>query len=355
MRPFPVALPVLLLAVAALPVGAQPGSPARLDLTILASPLERWERVGEGGTADGPRYAFYQSRGRPLLVLHWWRPEGSPPADPDDVRRTVEAQRLRGGVTGFVETSLEGTIHRGHAAWVLEGLLDGGRTRVRYFLWYCEVTGRVFLAEARISLELETEQAWLDVLTAAVGTLACHGPIRQPEQVTEPPLEILVRADDLHFGLRLPRDWAWGVLGAEATDQAGSIWALPAGPVGMILLRRRDDRTGELAGFARDSLEMLAAVLTREGRTVQVLPEPMQADRDELRIRGVFTVRDPEWAWIEGTHKFLLTAFTAVGEQHVLLVSRLAATSIDGVPVEPAPGWGTIEHLMAGVRRAYRP
>ncbi len=355
MRPLPILLPLLLLAAPALPAGAQPGSPARVDLTVLASPLERWERVGEGGTSDSPRYAFYQSRGRPLLILDWWRPEGPPPAGADDVRRTVETQQTRDGVSGFVETSLEGTTHRGHAAWVLEGLLDGGRDRVRYTLWYCEVTGRVFLTEARISLELETEQTWLDVLTAAVGTLACHGPIRQPEQVTDPPLETLVRADDLHLGLRLPRDWAWGVLDADVTDQAGSLWALPAGPVGMVLLRRRDDRTGDLAGFARDSLEMLAAVLTRAGRTVQVLPEPVQVDRGELRIRGEFTVRDPEWAWIEGTYKFLLTAFTAVGEQHVLLVSRLAETTINGMPVVPAPRWDVVELLMSGVRRAYRP
>jgi hypothetical protein len=347
--------PALLLAAAALPAGAQPGSPARVDLTVLASPLERWERVGEGGSPDGPRYAFYQSRGRPLLVLNWWRPEGPPPAGADDVRRTVEAQQTRDGVTGFVEDSLEGTTHRGHTAWVLEGLLDGGRNRVRYTLWYCDVTGRVFLSEARISLELETEQTWLDVLSVAAGTIACHGPIRPPEKATDPPLDTLVRADELHLGLRLPRDWAWGELGVAVTDQAGSLWALPAGPVGMILLRRRDDRVGEIAGFARDSLEMLAAVLSREGRTVQVLPEPVQADRDELNIRGVFIVRDPEWEWIEGTHRFLLTAFSAVGEQHVLLVSRLAATTINGVPVEPAPRWETIELLMAGVRRAYRP
>lgn len=335
---------------------AQPGSPARLDVATLADPLERWEQVGEGGGSEEPRYAFYQTRGRPTFLLSWWdAQEGPVPAGPDDVRRLVEERLSRTGVPGFMEVLLQPSTHREHDAWLLEGAREGGRTRVRYRIWVCGGTGRVFLAESRIALDLETDEAWLDLLDTCAGTVACHGPIRPVEAATPVPLDGLVRIDEAQLGLRLPSGWSWGMLDESSGVRSGTLWAVPSAGVGMVLVRRRDDRVGRLDEFALGSLEMLAAVLGREGRSIQVLPGPLERDREEYRLSGEFTVRDPEWPWIEGSHRFQLAAFAARGEQHILVVSRRAVRMIDGVPISPAPLEENVAGLLVRARSAYRP
>lgn len=350
---------ILLLASAALPsagLQAQPGSPARLDVATLAAPLEHWEQVGAGGDADSPRYAFYQTRGRPTFLLSWWDRETGPvPAGPDDVRRLVEERLIMTGTPGFVEVLLRPSMHRGHQAWELEGVRDGGTTRVRYRVWACAETERVFLSESRIALEVETDQTWLDLLDAAASSVACHGPIRPVEADTPMPFDLLVRLDEVQLGLRLPAGWSWGLMGGGAEVRSGTLWGIPTAGVGMVLVRRRDDRVGRLDDFASASLEMLAAVLGREGRSIQVLPGPLEQSGEEYRLTGEFTVRDPEWPWIEGTHLFHLAAFTARGEQHVLLVSRRGVREIDGVPVSPAPLEELVAGLLVRARGAYLP
>jgi hypothetical protein len=201
---------------------------------------------------------------------------------------------------------------------------------------------------------LETDPKWLDTMEEIRDSIACHGPVAAPAAEVMRRSQVVLH-DRLRLGFRLPGNWVSGLLDPGATRQSGALWATSRELVGMIILRRRDDRTGSLLEFLRTTVDLIPVALARTGRTIQVLPEQEERMGAEWRIRGVYRVEDLEWSWIDGEHRFALVAFTARGEQHVLLVSWLATTNIRGAPVELALPWEMVERLLERVSSGYYP
>ena len=170
------------------------------------------------------------------------------------------------------------------------------------------------------------------------------------------PLLELARFEAFTLGFRLPEGWRSGVLDPASTARAGSVWSVSSESVGLILVRRRDDREGELRDFLRSTLEMLPVVLGRqEMRTVLVLPGDLQMVEGSWYTEGVFQVSDPEWPWIQGEHRFAVQAFGALGEQHALLISWRAVSDVWDVSFDTGPSWEQIRHWLDRIKRGYRP
>lgn len=349
-------LPVLsvgMLAITAWPGQAQPGAPAVLDMSALSERLDEWEQLAYHGSPETARYALYQLRRRPLLIASWRPLEPGRSTLDRAGAREVAAAVLEEAYPPSDEELYEGT-HRGHRLWTYRPESPGSVVESVLAMWACPVTQRLFTVQMSIDRALETDPRWLDTLEEIRESIACHGPVIAPATEWMSRSQVVLH-DRLHLGFRLPEDWTSGLLDAGTTRQSGSLWATSRELVGMILLQRRDDRSGSLLDFLRTTVDLIPVALARTGRTIQVLPGQEERVGEEWRIRGVFRVEDPEWSWVGGEHRFALVAFTARGEQHALLASWLATTNIRGAPVELALPWEMVESLLERVAGSYYP
>lgn len=346
-------LAAFVLILAPRTVEAQPGAPATLDLEMISEPLDAWERVASSGSAETARYALYQLRRRPLLVLSWRPLRADERQLGRDVALGLAGQSLgRDSPFPLEPGSLREWTHLGHPGWAYASAEAGDLPRV--LIWPCPATDRLFVAELSLDRELETDPDWLEVLEAIVSSIACHGPVRQGPPAAVP-LDRIVLRDQLHLGLRLPAAWRAGLLDPGSTAQQGSLWAASTKSVGLVLLRRRDDRSGTLREFLQTTVDLLPVALGREGRTVQVIQESVRRAGQEWEARGFFRVEDREWEWIDGEHRFAIRAFPARGEHHAILVSWRATGSVKGVPLDLQTPWSLVEALLDRASSAYYP
>jgi hypothetical protein len=334
---------------------SQPGAPAALDLEVFQEPLEEWDQIAYSGTLETARYALYQLRQRPLLALYW-RPLAASELSFDRawaldfMAETVDPEyRLS------LDTSdLREWTHLDHPAWMYAGPDQSESGIDRVIVWPCLTSGRLFAVELTIDRTLETDPEWLSVLQSVASSIACHGPVRQVEQPAVA-LDRVVLRDDLRLGFRVPSDWESGLLDHGSTPQQGILWVATTRSTGMVLLRRRDDRSGPLRELLQTTVELLPVALARENRTVQVIQEGEQHLGNEWAARGVFRVQDPEWGWISGEHRFMILVFGARGEQHAILVSWLATPDVKGMPLGLTTPWNLVERLMERASSAYYP
>ncbi|MFO7769162.1 MAG: hypothetical protein R6W82_09460 [bacterium] len=333
------------------PAGAQPGGRAEVDMSFLQKPLGSWTRVSDVGGPETARLILYQFRQRSWLLLHWSARvgEGAPATAADAADR---ASRLTGRGWGPSEAVPSDETHRGHTLWALEREEGGTIRAVR--LWYCGRSSRTFAAETLLDRSLETDPRWMDHLEVMAASAACHGPIR-PAPPMVPAHIRAVRAPRLSVGLRIPESWQWGRWGEEVTREDGALWSMDTESVGMVLLRRQDDRTGTLREFFQAALESLPVVLAGKDRSVKVVPGEVQNVEDSLYSEGHITVRDPRWDWIAGRHRFVFQAFRARGEYHGMMVSWLSETDIRGRAVVLEPGWERLRRWLDLAKSGYRP
>ncbi len=336
-------------------VWAQPGGPAVLDLEAFQEPLETWEQVAYGGTAETARYGLYQIRQRPLFTLYWRQLSASEHA----IDRVGALNFLSEAFDpeyrlSVAPTALREFTHLDHAGWMYARHEPGEAVAERALVWPCPVSGRLFAAELTIDTTLETDPGWLSVLQAIASSVACHGPVRRVERA-DLDLGEVFRRDDLRLGLRVPAAWEAGLLDPGSTAEQGSVWAATTRSVGMVLLRRRDDRSGSLQEFLQTTVELLPVALARENRTVQVVQERERRAGNEWTTRGTFRVKDRDWGWISGEHRFMILAFGAVGEQHAILVSWLATPESQGMSLELTTPWQLVERLLSRAGSAYTP
>jgi len=347
-----IALLALGAVVASCPLApAQPGGRAEVEMSRLQKPLGSWTRVTSRGGPETARLTLYQFRQRSWLLLHWSALLGE--GAPGSAREAAERMSAMTGLPWEgAEAVRADRPHRGHAVWEMEREQSGAVHTVQ--LWYCEESRRTFTAETFLDRSLETDPRWMDHLQAMAASVACHGPIR-PTPVMVPAHTQAAREPSLGVGLRIPDSWQWGRWGEGAGREEGSLWCMDAESVGMLIVRRQDDRPGSLEAFLLATLESLPVVLAREERSVKVVPGEIQNVEGSLYAEGHLSVRDPRWDWIDGRHRFVFQAFGARGEYHGLLVSWLSETGIRGRSVVLEPDWSRLRDWLDRAKSGYRP
>ena len=253
-----------------------------------------------------------------------------------------------------IPTALRAFTHLDHSGWKYVPREPGESVPAESLVWSCPVSGRVFAAELAIDTSLETDPGWVEVLDAIASSVACHGPVRRVD-FAGLEFEELFRSDELRLGLRLPIAWEADLFDPGSTAEQGRIWAASTRSVGMVLLRRRDDRAGSLQEFLQTTVELLPVALARENRTVRVLQEGEQSIGNEWTARGTFQVEDGDWDWVSGGHRFMIRAFSAGGEHHTILVSWLATPHAHGVRLDLETPWHLVEDLLSRASTAYIP
>ena len=174
--------PAAALAPLASPEPLAPPAPPRLQMQALERTAPGWTEVETTGDAK-TGHLQTERIVWPLFYLHW-KPLSGPGGVGDKVS-VAEAGRvvtsLWEGLTFDAPPQGRKVALPGHEAVELEATTSHGEWKSRYLVWACPESGRLFIAEASVSLVASAPPALFELMSLMARSVRCHPDVKVEE------------------------------------------------------------------------------------------------------------------------------------------------------------------------------
>jgi len=315
------------------PVAALCGPP-QVDLKRLATDFDNWQTA-----ASGEDFIYLANITWAAHTIFWGPVPESMPKTIDQAFVLETMNRFFSDrAAGFVAEDGEKLKVHGHKGFAVSGT-EGDGVAVRYGVFHCDKSDRVFLSRIERQTGLGTPEITAERLLEIERTISCHGVNRR---INNPKVPLKMNFPALNLVFFIPEGWRSDIYRENSCVDEGAVWTLPMNSVHKIYYATMDASGTDAAAAAAETLAGFGAQLMAvcDGRTVEMTPDADGVPTDlggRHLLRGTALVKDQVFDWESGEHRFRLHLWEKGGQWHGLLYDILSRSEFEGRKVYLQP------------------